>query len=73
MPDFQPQQEEAREPETNVSVPWQRRQEGANRGKDVADYNRDVDYNPEGSDPNIEAVNKEEENLDAEYAKMEIP
>ena len=43
-----PQQEEAREPETNVSVPQQGRQADATRGKDVADNNPYVDYKPEG-------------------------
>ena len=44
----QPQQQEAKEPEANVSVPQQGGQADTARGKDVADYNLDVDYKPEG-------------------------
>ena len=69
----QPQQQEAKEPEANVSVPQQGGQADTARGKDVADYNLDVDYKPEGSDPNIKAVNIEEVNSNAEYVKMELP
>ena len=41
-------------------------------GKAIADYNPDVDYKPEGSDPEIETVNEDKENSDAEYVNMEI-
>ena len=68
-----PQQGGAEEPETNVSVPQQEGQADATRGKAIADYKSDVDYEPEGSDPDIKAVNEEEENSYAEYAKMELP
>ena len=67
------QQEGAREPQTNVSVPPHQGQADTTRGKAIADYNLDADYKPEGSDPDVKAVNKEEENSDKEYAKMELP
>ena len=63
----------AEEPKTNVSVPQQGVQADTISGKALADYNPDIDYKPEGSDPDIEAVNEEEENSAAEYANMEIP
>ena len=62
-----PQQGGAEELESNSSVPQ------AKGGKVIADYDPDVDYNPEGSDPDVEAVNEEEKNFDAEYAKMKLP
>ena len=61
------------EPDTNVSVPQQEGQADATSGDDIEDYDLDIDYELEGSDPDIEAVNEEEENSDAEYAKMELP
>ena len=41
----------------------------------VAEYELDVDYKPEGLDPEMKPVNQvqKEEDLDAEYAKIEIP
>ena len=42
-------------------------------GEVIVNYDPDIDYEPEGSDPNIKAVHKEEENSDAEYVKMELP
>ena len=39
-----PQQEEAREAETNFSVPQQGGQAGATRGKEIACYDPDVDF-----------------------------
>ena len=44
----------------------------ATRDKAIVDYDLDVDYEPEVSDPDIEAINEDEETSDAEYAKMEI-
>ena len=38
----------------------------------MADYDQDIDNKPEGSDLDIKAVNKEEENSDVEYAKIEL-
>ena len=68
----QSQQEGVGEPKTDVGVPQQGRQAVTIRHKEVADYNPDVDHKLEGSDTDIKAVN-EEENSDAEYAKMELP
>ena len=59
------QQEGTGEPETNVSVPQQVGQADTARGKDIVDYILDLDYKPDGSDPDIKAVNKEEGNSDA--------
>ena len=67
------QQEATVELETNVSVPQQGGQADVTRGGEVVDYDPDVDYEPEGSDPDIKEVNEKEENSDAEYAKMELP
>ena len=68
-----PQQGGTEEPQINISVPQQEGQAEATGGKVVADYNLDVDYKPEGSDLEIKAVDdKEEENSDAEYAKMQL-
>ena len=63
------------EPETNSNVPQQEKQADAIYGKAIADYELDVDYVPEGLDPEIKPVNHmlDEEDPDAEYAKMEIP
>ena len=63
----------ADESETNASVSQQWGQADATSGEAIADYNPDINYKPEGSDPDIEAVHEEEENSDAEYAKMELP
>ena len=62
------QQGGTEQPETN-------QQEGptdATRGKALADYDLDIYYKTEISDTDIKAINKEEENSDAEYAKMEL-
>ena len=67
------EQEGAGEPETTVSVPQQGGEAEATRGKAIADYDLDIEYKPEGSDPDIKAADEEEENSDAEYAKMELP
>ena len=61
------------EPKTNPSVPQQEEQRNVVESKVMADDNLDVDHESEGSHPDIEAVNEEEENSDAEYAKMELP
>ena len=53
----------------NVSIPQQEGQADATNCKAIAYYNPDIDYKPEGSDPDIKAVNEEEEDSDAEYAK----
>ena len=55
----------------NVSIPQQKGQADATTGNTIADYN--FNYKPEGSDPDMEAVNAEEINSNAEYAKMELP
>ena len=67
------QQEGAGEPKMKVSAPQEGGQADTTRGKDIADYNPDIDYKPEGSDPDMKAFDEEEENSDAEYAKMELP
>ena len=67
------EQVDAEEPEANVSVPQQGGQVDAISGKDLANYNPYVDYKPEGSDADIKAVDEEQENSDAEYAKMKLP
>ena len=60
-------------PETNISVPQQEEQTNATGGEVIADYDPDVDYEPDGSDPEIKAVNEDEENANEEWAKMELP
>ena len=67
------QQGGTEESETNVSVSQQGGQADTTRGKAVTDYDLDIDYKTEGSDPDIKPVNEEKENSDAEYAKMELP
>ena len=61
------------EPETNTSVPQQEEQTDPTEGEVIADYHLDIDYKVEVLSPKIKAVNEEEENSDAEYAKMELP
>ena len=68
----QSQQEGTGGPKTNVSVPQQDEQTDITRGKDKAYYNLDVDCKSEGSDPEIETFNENEENSDTKYAKMEL-
>ena len=67
------QQGGTEEPETNPSLPQQEEQPDATECKLVADYNLDVDYEPEGSVSYIKAVDEEEANSNAEYAKIELP
>ena len=69
------QPERTGEPEITPSFPQQEEESGAINGEVVADYKSDVDYEPEGSDPEIKPVNhiQEKEDPEAEYAKMEIP
>ena len=52
--------------ETSEGMTHAMGQADTTRGRDIADYNLDIDYEPEGSEPDIEAVNEEEENSDAE-------
>ena len=68
-PTLQLQQGGTEEPETNTIFPQQEEQTGTVEGKVIADY----DPEPEGSGPKIKAFNEEEENADAEYAKMDLP
>ena len=44
-------------------------------GEVIADYELDIDYEPEGSDPELKPVNQvqEEADPDVECTKMEIP
>ena len=62
-----------KEPETNPSFSQQKEQTDATRGEVITECDQDVDYKPGGSEPEIKAVNEEEENSDAECAKMELP
>ena len=64
------QQEGAEEPERD---PQQGEQPDTTEGKDIADYNPDIDY--EGSEPKVEPDTKEqrEDDPDAAYMKMEMP
>ena len=66
------QQKDIEEPETNSSVPQHEEQIDAAECEVLADYNSDINYKPEGSDPDIDAVHKEEENSYAEYVKMKL-
>ena len=58
-------------PEYNATVPEKEEHPDSTKGKVIADYNLDVDY--EGSGPHNELNAQEEKEEDAEYAKMEIP
>ena len=53
--------------------PLQEDQQDATGGKDIAEYNLDIDY--EGSEPEVKQSAKEQSKveLDAEFAEMEIP
>ena len=68
-----PQQGDTEEPDTNLRAPQQEKQRDITGGTVVSDYDTDVDYEPQGSNPEIKAVNKEEENSDTEQGKMELP
>ena len=57
---------------TNISIPQQEKQTDAARGKVIGGYDPDVDYEPKKSGPEIKAVNKDEENYDAQYAKIKL-
>ena len=59
------QQGSADEQVTNISVPQQEGQADATGGKVIADYDLDMKYEAEVSGPEIEAVDKEEEDSDA--------
>ena len=72
-PTPQPQQGGREEPETNISNLQKEEQTDATEEEVIADYDPDVDYKPEGLDPEMTAVNEAEENSDTEYAKMELP
>ena len=64
------QQKDEEEPERD---PQQEDQPDATGGKDIEDYDQDVDY--EGSEPKVEQSAQEQREVDhdAEYANMEIP
>ena len=65
----QPQQGGTEEPKTNISVSQQEKQGDAACGEVIADYDPVMYYEPEGTDPNIKAVHKEEENSDVKKCK----
>ena len=69
-PTARSQQEGIEEPERD---PQQEDQPDATGGKDIADYNPDIDY--EGSEPKVKQSAQEQREVDpdAEYAEMEIP
>ena len=70
------QQEGAAKSWNNVSILWLEEQADAKEGKVMVYYKPDINYEPEGSDPNDEPDaqgEEEEENSDVEYAKVEIP
>ena len=69
----QSQKQDTKEPETNSSVLQQEGQADTTRGDAIAHYNLDINYDQEGSHPDIKAVNEEEENYEAKYVKMELP
>ena len=70
----QSQVEGAGEPETNSSVPQQEGLADAIDRKVIIDYDLDIDYESEGSYPEIKPVDQvqEEDGPYAEYAEMEI-
>ena len=59
--------------EDHEQDPQQENQHDAAEGKNIADYNLDVDY--VGSEPEVEPVTQDEREVDphAEYTKMDIP
>ena len=69
-PTARSQQEGTEEPERD---PQQEDQLDATEGKDIADYNLDIDY--EVSEPKVKqsAQKQMEVDPDAEYAEIEIP
>ena len=69
-PTVRSQQESAEEPERD---PQQEDQPDATVGKDIEDYNPDVDY--EGSEPEVKQSAQEQREVDPdeEFANMEIP
>ena len=69
-PTARSQQEGTKEPERD---PQQEDQPDATVGKDIEEYNLEVDY--EGSEPKVEQSAQEQRQVDpdAEYANMEIP
>ena len=62
------QPEGAEEPQTNTSVPQHEEQADATKDKVIADYEQDVEYEPEGLGPVIKPDTREVENSDEEYA-----
>ena len=69
-PTARSQQQVVEEPATNLP---QEDQSDATKGKDIADYDPDVDY--KGSEPKVEQSAQEQREVDpdAEYLEMEIP
>ena len=64
----------AAEPENSLSIMQLEEQVDAEEGEVIVNYEPDVDYDPEGPDPNTQPVTQEEEeeNFDAEHVKMEL-
>ena len=72
-PTTQSQSEGKDKPEINPSVPQQEEQPDATEGKDIVDYNPDVDYEGSESQNDPVAQEKKEEDPVMEYAKMDMP
>ena len=75
MPNVWLQQVGAEKLENNPSIPEKEEQAVATEGKVIADYEQDIDYEPERSDPEIKLSKHEGEgeNSDEKYVKMELP
>ena len=70
------QQECTGEPQYIISVPQLDDKEHTKGSEATVDYYQDIDYKPEGADPNDEQDAQEEieeENANEEYAKIEHP
>ena len=65
--------EGAEEPEINPSVSQQEEQPDATKGKVIADYDPDIDYERSKPKNKPDSQEKKEENTDIEYTNMEIP
>ena len=68
-----PNQEEKMSLRRFSTPPQQEGHPDATEGRDIADYNQDVDY--EGLEPKVEPVTQKQrkDNPDETYAKMELP
>ena len=62
------------EPKNSTSFLQLKEQEDVKNSKVIVDYEQNVDYEPEGADPNDKPVTREEEeeHSNADFAKMEL-